>query len=353
MNKIWSFALGTALTAAGVLGANAELQVPAGLDAEVVSVEKIWDEGEHNAFTGLVRFDGMWYCTFREAENHVGTDGLIRVIRSADGAEWESCGLLEEAGVDLRDPKITVTPDNRLMLNMGGSIYEGKDLVNRRPRVSFSSNGTDWSAPQPICADGDWLWRVTWHDGQAWGVSYENPREDDRDWVLRLYVSDDGVNYRIRTLLDVTGKPNETTLRFDEDGTMYALVRREGEGTGAYVGVSEAPYIEWTWANTKVRMGGPNFLQLPNGHWVAAGRRYPGGAKTVLYELRMPDPRAEPVPLPPVLHELAELPSGGDTSYPGLVWHDGMLWMSYYASHEGKTNIYLARIRISERERAE
>ena len=38
--------------------------------------------------------------------------------------------------------------------------------------------------------------------------------------------------------------------------------------------------------------------------------------------------------------------SGGDTSYPGLVWHDGLLWMSYYSSHEGKTSIYLARIRL-------
>ena len=37
-------------------------------------------------------------------------------------------------------------------------------------------------------------------------------------------------------------------------------------------------------------------------------------------------------------------PSGGDTSYPGLVWHDGRLWMSYYSSHEGKSAIYLAQI---------
>ena len=41
------------------------------------------------------------------------------------------------------------------------------------------------------------------------------------------------------------------------------------------------------------------------------------------------------------------LPSGGDTSYPGLVWHDNLLWMTYYASHEGKANIYLARIRFN------
>ena len=41
-----------------------------------------------------------------------------------------------------------------------------------------------------------------------------------------------------------------------------------------------------------------------------------------------------------------KLPSGGDTSYPGMVWHQGLLWISYYSSHEGKTNIYLAKIRF-------
>ena len=40
------------------------------------------------------------------------------------------------------------------------------------------------------------------------------------------------------------------------------------------------------------------------------------------------------------------LPSGGDCSYPGMVEHDGLLWMSYYSSHEGKTSIYLARIEV-------
>ena len=40
------------------------------------------------------------------------------------------------------------------------------------------------------------------------------------------------------------------------------------------------------------------------------------------------------------------LPSGGDCSYPGLVWHGGLLWMSYYSSHEGKSSIYLARVEL-------
>ncbi|MBT5884330.1 MAG: exo-alpha-sialidase, partial [Planctomycetaceae bacterium] len=32
--------------------------------------------------------------------------------------------------------------------------------------------------------------------------------------------------------------------------------------------------------------------------------------------------------------------------YPGLVMHNGLLWISYYSSHEQKTSIYLAKVRI-------
>jgi hypothetical protein len=44
--------------------------------------------------------------------------------------------------------------------------------------------------------------------------------------------------------------------------------------------------------------------------------------------------------------KLAKLPSGGDTSYPGLLWHNDMLYVSYYSGHEGKTSIYLAKVKI-------
>ena len=46
------------------------------------------------------------------------------------------------------------------------------------------------------------------------------------------------------------------------------------------------------------------------------------------------------------LHPLATLPSGGDNSYPGLVWENGTLWVSYYSSHEAKTSIYLAKLEL-------
>ena len=48
---------------------------------------------------------------------------------------------------------------------------------------------------------------------------------------------------------------------------------------------------------------------------------------------------------PSTFKHVLELPSGGDTSYPGMVWHKNELWMSYYSSHEAqKTSVFLARI---------
>jgi hypothetical protein len=47
------------------------------------------------------------------------------------------------------------------------------------------------------------------------------------------------------------------------------------------------------------------------------------------------------------LQEALKLPSGGDTSYAGLVWHAVLLWVSYYSSHEGKSAIYLARVKVA------
>jgi len=48
------------------------------------------------------------------------------------------------------------------------------------------------------------------------------------------------------------------------------------------------------------------------------------------------------------MQRLVELPSGGDTSYPGMVLMDDVLYFSYYSSHEGKTSIYFAEIPMEE-----
>ncbi|HEX4129589.1 MAG TPA: exo-alpha-sialidase [Pirellulales bacterium] len=309
---------------------------------QIVSVEKIWDRGNHNAFTDLIRFHDEWFCTFREADSHVGGDGKLRVLRSIDGSSWESAALLAEEGIDLRDPKLSITADGRLMIVAGGSVYGGTTVLKeRQPRVAFSPDARTWTPTQRVLEKGDWLWRVTWHNERAYGVAYRaepspgvKPKPEDR--LARLVASNDGVNYELVAPLDVDGRANEATVRVLSSGEMVILQRREMKDQHGWIGTATAPFREFRWSDTGHRLGGPNFIELPDGAlWAGSREHTNAGPRTVLA-------RMTPTSYEPVL----ALPSGGDTSYPGLVWHDGLLWMSYYSSHEGKTSIYLAKIRL-------
>jgi hypothetical protein len=276
------------------------------------------------------------------------------VLTSPDGKAWNSAALLAEDGIDLRDPKLSVTPDGRLMIVAGGSVYKGRTLVGRQPRVAFSKDGKEWTPTRRVLTEGEWLWRVTWHGGKCYGVSYNaaertSPAAKEAattgkappgpaEWKLKLVVSTDGEKYDLVTHLDVPGHPNETTLRFLPDGEMLALVRREGGNQHGWFGRTKPPYTDWAWEETTARLGGPDFLRLPDGRLVAVVRLYDKKVRTAVCTL---DAGAGK------LTEVLALPSGGDTSYAGLVWHDGLLWVSYYSSHEGKTSIYLAKVKVS------
>jgi hypothetical protein len=140
----------------------------------------------------------------------------------------------------------------------------------------------------------------------------------------------------VPTLFDQT-HPNETALVFRPDDTCLCLLRRDGKPGSGELGVARPPYVNWEWKDLGVAIGGPQMIRLPDSRLVAAARLYDGAVRTSLLWL---DPGAGK------LTEFLKLPSGGDCSYPGLVWHDGLLWVSYYSSHEGKTSIYLAKVRL-------
>jgi hypothetical protein len=326
--------LTSAFASVGLLATN--IQADSAEEAQLLEVRKIWDRAPHNAFTDLVRFQGQWYTAFREAPGHavppVGQEGgFIRVLRSEDGRQWNSAVLLEgEEGQDLRDPHLSVTPDDRLMVNGAAAPHEPP--TNRRQSfVWFSKDGEQFSDAHPAADPDMWLWSVTWHRGICYGIGYSTVGRK----FARLYKSDDGKTFE--TLVDDLGigeYPNESALVFTEDDTGYCLLRRGGTGM---IGTARPPYTEWHWKDLGVRIGGPELIRLPHGRFVAAVRLYDGRVRTSLCWI---DPEQG------TLTEFLKLPSGGDTSYPGMAWREGLLWISYYASHEGKTSIYLAKVKF-------
>ena len=314
--------------------------------SENIRVERIYSDENYNAFTSLLKFKGRFYCAFRSGEAHVyGRDGITKIISSRDGIKWKEVASLSARGYDLRDPKLSVSPDGNIMVIMGGSVYEGKNCLGGLTHVSFSNKrGAKFSAPQAVRLDADirtdfdWLWRVSWHKGTGYGAVYKMKEDTDSVDIssLRLVKTENGIDYQLITELEIGGRPNEATIRVMPDGEMLMLVRREEKDRKAYLGKSKFPYSSWTFIEMPYFIGGPDFLALDEEHFVGGGRidgKYTG----LVSFTRDGDFR-----------EMLKLPSNADSSYPGFVLENEKLFISYYSSHEtGVTSIYFAEIPLS------
>ncbi len=309
------------------------LQIPA------QNTVRIWNRAKHSAFTDLVRFENSFICAFRESNAHVPRDhdgdGKIRILRSPDGEKWSDFHLIEKQNIDLRDPKVSVTPDGRLMVLAGGSNYDRGKLLNRQAVVVFyDPQQKSWSKPvdikidKSIATEMDWLWRVTWHNKTGYGVVYQ-PIKDK--WGHHLVKTTDGVNYSLVNTSKLPGRPNESTIRFAKNNRMIMVVRNEDRKSRGHIGYSDPPYQQWKWAQVDQRLGGPELFIAPSGRMILGSREYGKSSTTGLFDITLDGS----------MRQFLKLPSGRDTSYPGIVLHNGRFWMSYYSGHDGRTSIYL------------
>jgi hypothetical protein len=305
-------------------------------EPQLVSVKKISDTAKHSAFTDLIYFKDRYLCTFREGAGHVSPDGSIAVLESADCEKWTRIAHLTSPKGDLRDPKISITPDNRLLLTAAMAISLPDKKKEHRTFVWFSDDARTWSAPKEVGEVNVWLWRIAWHNRKAYGVGYATIDPP----FARLYQSDDGATFTtvVPSLYDGGGDPSEAALVFTDDDTMLCLLRRDEKGKDSgLLGASRPPYTNWTWKDLHQKIGGPAMIRLPDNRLLACVRLYQPNVHTSLCWVD-----AETGKLTPFL----KLPSSGDTSYAGLIFRDNLLRVSYYSSHEGKTSIYLATVKL-------
>ena len=325
----------------------------------VLASKQIWNVAPHNAFTDIIRWNGAFYCSFREGDGHIPIEkgnvgnGKIRIIRSVDGENWESAALLSTSGIDLRDPKMAVMPDGRLMFNCGGSDYSD-GLQEWFTHVAFSKNGVNWTAPKRVKGiPGDnWFFRITWHNQEGYvaaNICKSDPATGQviiNNRQLILYKTRDGLNYEpVSGDIGAVSAACEATLRFKQ-GKMFALVRRENAKIqDGFLLITEEPYQKIANRHIYHTINGPNMFSIDENTWLVGTRetewdRADGKPGTGTVLLLMDDLGN--------FRRIYELPSGGDTSYPGFVVHDNQLWISYYSSHEGKSSIYLSKIPLSE-----
>lgn len=310
----------------------------------VAHTQMIWDAAPHNAFTDLARWNGQWYCSFREGTAHGSYDGTVRILNSTDGREWQSAARFVEQGSDLRDPKLCILPDGRLLVGVGARTQDTEDPGNWHTvsRVYISADGKKWEGPHTVGDPQVWMWRYLTHEEHVYSFGYhQRPKGRGGDTFLRFYRSRNGLDWETVSQTEAGGGyVNEAAFVFEPDGRCVVLLRREGGNSR--LGLADSPYATWTWSDLDERFNGPALLRMPTGALLAAGRAKCLGAqsaRTALGWLKTDPPELLPVLL---------LPSQHETGYPGLSLHDGQVWVSYYSSQSGKCAIYVAQVDLSE-----
>ena len=318
-----------------------------GSDGVTYTLQDVWSDGAYNAFTDLTNYDGNWYMVFRTASTHgippPGQGGYVRVLESTNGQTWTSVALLSGSG-DLRDPKISVTPSNQLMI-IAGDVSQS-DLV--QSAAWFSSNGTSWGNENATGIPDYWTWRTVWHNGVGYGITYGpnlGGAPDGSSQTTWLSTTTDGLNYTAPAIqLNPTREQaTESGLTFLPNGTAVMLTRCNWD-TNSTMGIATAAsnYTNWTFTNCNLQVQSPDLLTLPDGRIVAAGRIYSNGLAYT--DLSWLDPSTGTVT--PFLTFPINA-SFDDTGYPGVCWYNGKLLVSYYsATATPGADIFVAQVSI-------
>lgn len=323
---------------------------PAGV--RVQNVRRVFDNGEHNAFTDLIRWKGKYWLTFRSCpDGHmVFSTSSIIVLSSDDAKTWDTVHRFSVPLRDTRDPHFLAFKGKLFIYT--GTWYSGEGKLAREDYdinkhlgfAVWTADGETWSTPHQMEGTyGHYIWRAVTDGETAYLCGRRKRAYSEAESgaggasILEgaMLESTDGINWRFRSLFQ-TQQGNETAFQVLPDRTILALSRQQG--STSQLARARPPYKTWDRNELPHYVGGP-LLAKWGDQWLVGGRKNSAdGPKTALYWL-----------IDDELKPISELPSGGDNSYPGFVEVDAQHGlMSWYSSHEkdssGKpiTAIYLA-----------
>lgn len=336
-------------------------------EVAVTNIRRVFHNGHHNAFTDMVHWRGKFWLTFRSCpDGHmVHPTASIIILSSEDTKDWTQVHQFSVAKRDTRDPHFLVFRDKLFVYT--GTWYCGDRSPDRSEYTlnqhlgyaAWSDDGDAWNGPVMMEGTfGHYIWRASAHDGVAYLCGRRNKefdmiaRGEGTSVESAMLESDDGLIWRKRSLFQET-HGDETAFLFQTDGSILAVGRRGSDK--AQLLQSHPPYQSWQRRDFDRYIGGPLIAKW--GERILVGGRKSGaalvgnrGPKASLYWLDVDASDAEGL-----LSEFAELPSGGDTSYPGFVAIDANhAVVSWYSSHEKNeanetiTAIYMADLEVQQ-----
>lgn len=362
-NAMEQFSLSTAVVLMTALGCAFAMQAVAAEEvvaARIDWMQKAYGDGRHNAFTDLIRWKGMYYLCFRHGESHNSMDGEIRVMRSPDMRAWEPWGTLDTYGDD-RDPHFVSTED-RLYVYFGVWDLEHAedsgtpDRQDVRSHFASSDDGETWSKVQGVYEQKWWLWRVRRHGEAFYSIGYSafRPRPAMRE--SRLLRSENGLDWEHVSTVTTERMSGEADMWFEAEGSMWTVTRTGDAPGNAWLHRSDTAKQNWSAHDLGDLIHSPAIVNWKDRFFIAGrGRNPDDGYVTRLWELDPAGHRLRP---------LLTLPSGGDTSYPGLMADPASLdadqpalFISWYSQHEKESepgytpstaSVYVARVRVIE-----
>ncbi len=333
--------------------------VQASGELNIVSVQRVFHNGEHNAFTDLVRFKGDFYLTFRSCpDGHMlFPSSSIIVLASRDAKEWVKVHQFSVPNRDVRDPHFLVYR-NKLFVYTGAwyceSVRPSSEQRNLNQHLGYgvwSEDGRRWSGPHMLEGTyGHYIWRAAvWKNkaylcGRRKHQFIEMPRNDESRRLTEsaMLVSEDGLAFKTVGLFQQQ-QGDETAFCFEKNGQVLAIARR-GRGA-AEICRSQPPFLHWQRKDLDRYIGGPLLVKWRDRYLVGGRKLAEDGVGTTVFYWLEDD----------TLRQCLSLPSAGDNSYPGFVaLSDRRALISYYSSHEQDsaghpiTAIYLATVETKE-----
>lgn len=313
-------------------------------ETPICSLRRLVHDGNHNAFTDLIRWRDELYLTYRRSSGHAQCNGDIVLMRSDDGEDWESQDTALQSSHSFYEGHMAPLGDRLCMFSGGFQRGGTLDKMTMKEYVSFSDDGREWSEPRVIYKPLWRFWRPINHDGALYAAAYiwdrtmrhplgRIPREA---WRVMLLRSEDGLDWQDVGLISENEGGGECALHIDEDGSMKAYIRCGDQPHHLIIKSSEPPFTHWGEAITMGQIVQGQNIKKVDGRLFMAGRFKAGNDRlSTVFEPR------EAIRTKVWVHEeghwvdYVTMPSGGDTSYPGIVpIGDNRMLMSYYSQHE-------------------
>lgn len=303
--------------------AKAELVKPA-------SVRKIYGDGRHNMCPFLVRWKGDYWLAFRNATNHRSQDGDHIIMKSPDGVKWKQAFRFDD-GPDDRDPQFLATRD-RLFLYDPVSAGGNK----ARTLAKYTDDGLTWTKAKEIYKAQYVLWRPFESGGKFFAAGFKG-RVPGKERHAELITSTDGLDWTTVSTIRAGQSESEPTVHILPDGKGITFLRDVARGLGVVL-TSEPPFKTWKQGEYTIYLAGQSAYTFKGVNYLIS-RTVEKTAKGEISSVTVFtfDTNGK-------LQPYCTLPSGGDCAYGTAVKDGNDMMIAYYSSHEGSTNIYLARV---------